>query len=149
MSEDAISSGAAPPAGVAFARVKRGEEMFQALRRELGVTSFGINLMSLHPGQRLRVHLHERQEEVYLVLEGTLTILIEGEPHQIGPDELVRVGPEVRRQLTNPRKERLVLLALGGSGEHQGRDGRAWTDWDEEGPGREPREVPLPDDLPL
>ena len=137
------------PEGVAFARLDRGEEMFQSLRRELGVESFGINLMSLRPGQRLRVHRHERQEEVYLVLEGNLTLLIEGEPHEVGPDGLVRVGPQVRRQLTNPHKERLVLLALGGSGEHEGRDGLAWIDWDEEGPGREPREVPLPDDLPL
>jgi mannose-6-phosphate isomerase-like protein (cupin superfamily) len=139
----------AAPDGVSFASLNRGEEMFQSVRRELGVESFGINLMSLHPGQRLRVHRHERQEEVYLVLEGTLTLLIEGEPHVLGPDQLARVGPEVRRQLTNPTKERVVLLALGGSGEHEGRDGLAWLDWDEEGPGREPREIPLPDDLPV
>ena len=134
---------------VAFAQLQRGAEMFQSLRRELGVESFGINLMSLRPGQRLRVHRHERQEEVYLVLEGTLTLLIEGEPHELGPDQLARVGPEVRRQLTNPTKEPVVVLALGGSGEHEGRDGLAWTDWDEEGPGREPRDIPLPDDLPV
>ncbi|MBS1862646.1 MAG: cupin domain-containing protein [Actinobacteria bacterium] len=139
----------AAPEGVAFAELNRGEETFQSLRRELGVEGFGINLMSLRPGQRLRVHRHQRQEEVYLVLEGNLTLLIEGEPHEVGPDELVRVGPEVRRQLTNPHRERLVLLALGGSGEHDGRDGLAWTDWDEEGPGRTPREVPAPDDLPI
>jgi hypothetical protein len=42
----------------------------------------------------------------------------------------------------------LSVLALGGAGEHQGRDGRAWTSWDEGGPGRSPQEVPLPDDLP-
>jgi uncharacterized cupin superfamily protein len=135
--------------GIAFAELNRGAEMFQSLRRELGVESFGINLMSLRPGQRLRVHRHERQEEVYLVLEGTLTLLIEGEPHELGPDRLARVAPEVRRQLTNATKEPVVLLALGGSGEHEGRDGLAWVDWDEEGPGREPREVPLPDDLPV
>jgi uncharacterized cupin superfamily protein len=134
---------------VAFAKLERGEEMFQSLRRPLGVESFGINLMSLHPGQRLRVHRHERQEEVYLVLEGMLTLLIEGEPHEVGPDGLARVGPELRRQLTNPTKERVVLLALGGSGVHEGRDGLAWADWDEEGPGREPRDIPLPDDLPV
>jgi mannose-6-phosphate isomerase-like protein (cupin superfamily) len=135
--------------GVGFAQLQRGADMFQSLRRELGVESFGINLMSLHPGQRLRVHRHERQEEVYLVLEGTLTLLIEGEPHELGPDHLARVAPGVRRQLTNPTSERVVLLALGGSGEHEGRDGLAWVDWDEEGPGREPRDIPLPEDLPL
>ena len=42
----------------------------------------------------------------------------------------------------------LVVLALGGYGEHEGRDGRAWADWEEEGEGRSPQEVPLPDDLP-
>lgn len=141
MADDAIQE------EVAFAELERGAEMFQSLRRELGVESFGINLMSLRPGQRLRVHRHQRQEEVYLVLEGTLTLLIEGEPHVLGPDHLARVGPRVRRQLTNPTKEPVVLLALGGSGEHEGRDGLAWVDWDEEGPGREPREVPLPEDL--
>ena len=54
--------------------------MFQTLRRELGVTSFGINALTLQPKQRLRVHRHERQEEVYLVLEGELTLIVEGEP---------------------------------------------------------------------
>ena len=135
--------------GTGFAQLQRGADMFQSVRRELGVESFGINLMSLRPGQRLRVHRHERQEEVYLVLEGTLTLLIEGEPHELGPDHLARVGPEVRRQLTNPTKEPVVLLALGGSGEHEGRDGLAWDGWDDDGPGREPREIPLPDDLPI
>ena len=135
--------------GIGFAQLQRGADMFQSVRRELGVESFGINLMSLRSGQRLRVHRHRHQEEVYLVLEGTLTLLIEGEPHELGPDHLARVGPEVRRQLTNPTKEPVVLLALGGSGEHEGRDGLAWDGWDDDGPGREPREIPLPDDLPI
>ena len=136
--------------GTARARLQPdAENRFVRLRAELGVTSFGLNQIVLHAGQRGRIHAHERQEEVYLVLEGTLTLLIEGEPHVLGPDHLARVGPEIRRQLTNPTSERVVLLALGGSGEHEGRDGLAWTDWDDDGPGREPREIPLPDDLPI
>lgn len=134
---------------VSYAQLERGTEMFQSLRRELDLESFGINLMILRPGQRLRIHRHERQDEVYLVLEGTLTLLIEGAPHELGVDQLARVGPGTRRQLTNPHPERLVILALGGAGKHEGRDGLAWSDWEEEGPGREPREVPLPDDLPI
>jgi uncharacterized cupin superfamily protein len=122
--------------------------MFQTLRRELGVTSFGINLMTLAPKQRLRVHRHENQEEVYLVLEGTLTLIVEGEEHVLAQGTLARVAPEQRRQLTNPTSEPVVLLALGGSGEHVGRDGIAWSSWDEGGEGRSPQDVPLPDDLP-
>jgi quercetin dioxygenase-like cupin family protein len=122
--------------------------MFQTLRRDLGVTSFGINSLTLAPRQRLRVHRHEQQEEVYLVLEGELTLIVEGEPNVLPQGTLVRVPPELRRQLTNPTAARVVVLALGGSGEHVGRDGRAWAGWDEEGEGRSPQEVPLPDDLP-
>lgn len=134
---------------VSYTKLGRGEEMFQTLRRELGAESFGINLITLQPGQRLRVHRHQGQEEVYLVLEGRLTLLVESEPHELAVDDLARVGPETRRQLTNPHQERVIVLALGGSGQHEGRDALAWVDWDEEGPGREPREVPLPEDLPV
>ncbi len=123
-------------------------ERFQSLRRLLGATSLGLNLIVLEPGQRGRIHAHERQEEIYFVLEGELTLLVDRTPHRLGPDQVVRVAPAVRRQLVNAGPARLVLLALGAHGEHVGRDGLAWTDWDEAGPGRPPREVPLPDDLP-
>jgi mannose-6-phosphate isomerase-like protein (cupin superfamily) len=124
-------------------------ERFQLLRRELGVESFGVNLIVLRPRQRGRIHAHDRQEEVYLVLEGALTIVIEGVEQRLGADELIRVGPAVRRQLVNAGTERLVLLALGAAGEHEGRDGRAWESWQDRGPGAPPQEVPAPADLPV
>jgi uncharacterized cupin superfamily protein len=123
-------------------------ERFQSLRRELGVQSFGMNLITLQARERGRIHAHQRQEEVYLVLEGELTLVVEGEEHMLGQGRLARLAPRVRRQLVNRGPERLVLLALGGSGEHAGRDGRAWEDWRETGEGRVPQEVPLPEDLP-
>jgi mannose-6-phosphate isomerase-like protein (cupin superfamily) len=123
-------------------------ERFVLLRRALGVRAFGINLIVLQPGERGRIHAHERQEEVYLVLEGELTLSVEGEEHVLCRGELVRVAPSVRRQLINRGAERLGLLALGGSGEHVGRDGRAWESWEEDGDGRPPSEIALPDDLP-
>jgi mannose-6-phosphate isomerase-like protein (cupin superfamily) len=134
---------------VAFGALDRdSSERLQSLRRPLGVRSFGMNLIVLAPRQRLRIHAHEHQEEVYLVLEGELTLLVEGVEHVLGPDRLVRVGPAVRRQLVNIGPQRLVLLALGGSGEHESRDARAWRSWEDHDPGRPPAEIPLPDDLP-
>ena len=123
-------------------------ERFHTLRAALGVTSFGINEMLLRPGQRGRIHRHHRQEEVYLVLQGMLTLVVEQEERDFGPDELVRVAPEVRRQLVNRGSETLILLALGGYGEHESRDGEAFTSWDQE-KGAPPKDVPLPDDLPV
>jgi uncharacterized cupin superfamily protein len=133
---------------VRFAKIDPGADRFQRLRRDLDITSFGINLLTLRPGQRGRIHSHQRQEEVYLVLEGELTLVVEGEPHVLGKGDLARVGPDARRQLTNRSGSDVVLLALGGAGEHVGRDGRAWAEWDEGGEGRPPQEVPLPEDLP-
>ena|SRR5436305_4725223 len=134
--------------GVAVTRLEPDpDERFVPLRRQLGVTSFGMNQIVLQAGQRGRVHRHGQQEEVYLVLEGTLSLLVEGEERMLEVGELARVAPDVRRQLVNRGPDRLVLLALGGTGEHQGRDGEAFPNWDAT-EGASPQEVPLPGDLP-
>jgi mannose-6-phosphate isomerase-like protein (cupin superfamily) len=124
-----------------------GEERFQTLRKELGATSLGINLIRLAPRQRGRIHRHGVQEEVYVVLEGTLTLVVEGEPHEIGERQVVRIAPDERRQLVNTSETPLVLLAVGAGGDHPGRDGEAFESW-EDTDGRPPQEVPLPEDLP-
>jgi uncharacterized cupin superfamily protein len=121
-------------------------ERFVPLRRLLGVSTFGMNAIVFEPGQRGRIHRHERQEEVYLVLEGELTLLLEGEEHRLERGGVARVAPTVRRQLVNKHGERLVLLALGGAEPHEGRDGEAFEDWDQTS-GRPPQEVPLPADV--
>src|SRR4051795_11864696 len=134
--------------GVSYAKLDPDcEERFLPLRRILGVSSFGLNQILLRPGQRGRIHRHADQEEVYVVLAGTLTLGIEGEERELGQGELARVAPGVRRQIANRGTEDVLLLALGGHGEHVGRDGEAFTAWEQEA-GAPPQEVPLPDDLP-
>src|SRR5579863_5118749 len=115
------------------------DERFVSLRRQLGVNAFGMNLLVLQPRQRGRIHAHERQEEVYMVIEGELTLVVEGKEHVLPKDRLARVAPSVRRQLVNRGPGRLVVLALGGSDEHAGRDGRAWESWEESDEGRQPQ----------
>ena len=135
--------------GVTVARLATDDlgERFQRLRAELGVTTFGLNLIRLAPGQRGRIHRHGRQEEVYVVLAGELTLLVEGEPRTLVRWDAVRVAPDVRRQLANRGGEPLVLLALGGAEPHEGRDGLAFESWDD-AEGRPPQDVPLPADEP-
>jgi quercetin dioxygenase-like cupin family protein len=134
--------------GMARARLDLAtDERFVTLRRQLGVTSFGMNQLVLEPRQRGRIHRHAHQEEVYLVLEGTLTLLVEREEHLLARGEVVRVAPDLRRQLVNRGPDRVVLLALGGAGEHVGRDATAFDSWDDER-GAPPQKVPLPEDLP-
>jgi uncharacterized cupin superfamily protein len=113
-----------------------GEDRFQRLREDLGVQSMGVNLLRLQP----------RQQEVYVVLEGTLTLVVEREEHELRPGLVARVGPGERRQLVNASRDRVILLALGAAGDHVGRDAEAYASWDEES-GRSPQEIPLPEDL--
>jgi quercetin dioxygenase-like cupin family protein len=136
--------------GVAYARLDpHTEERFVPLRRMLGVTSFGFNQIALRPGQRGRIHRHREQEEVYVVLAGTLTLYVDGAPRDLVQGEMARVAPGVKRQLVNRQAgEDVLLLALGGAGEHVGRDGEAFAAWDQ-ARGAPPQEVPLPEDLPV
>lgn len=125
------------------------DERFVPLRKQLGVTGFGINQLTLQPGQRMRIHRHAGQEEVYIVIEGRLTVFVEGAAAQtLAAGELMRVAPEIRRQLANTHREQVTLVALGSTGEgHESRDAEAFNTWDET-TGGQPRDVPLPDDLP-
>ncbi|MDA0163173.1 cupin domain-containing protein [Solirubrobacter ginsenosidimutans] len=124
------------------------EERFTSLRRELGVSTFGINQIILRPGQRGRIHRHKTQEEVYIVLSGTLTIVYEDEVKALGQGEIARVGPEVRRYIANRHPEDVLLIALGGALEHVGRDGEAFATWEDTEP-TSPQELPLPPDEPV
>lgn len=137
-----------PEPGVGRARLDPdSSERFVGLGKQLGVTSFGLNQMILQPRQRGRIHRHERQEEVYLVLEGELTVSIEGADERLREGELIRVDADVRRQLINRSAARVLFLAIGGAGEHRGRDGEAFASW-EATVGTPPQELPLPEDLP-
>src|SRR3954451_24066749 len=105
--------------GVSFAQLDPDtEERFLPLRRMLGVSSFGLNQIILRPGQRGRIHRHKTQEEVYIVLEGTLSLVFEDEVKELRKGEIARVGPEVRRYIANRHPEDVLLIALGGALEH-------------------------------
>lgn len=134
--------------GITISRIDAASsERFQSLRRELGITTFGLNVMRLAPGQRGRIHRHLGQEEAFLVLDGRLTIVAEGEERDLAIGEICRVAPDIRRQLVNRGPDPLVLLALGGASPHDGRDGVAYASWDDED-GGPPADIPLPEDLP-
>ena len=134
--------------GVSFAKFDlEAGERFVRLRGELGIESFGLNLLLFEPGQGSRIHRHERQEEAYVVLEGTLTLELDGgEIHTLRYGDVARVAPGLRRQLSNRGEDRLALLAMGGAEPHEGRDGVAYRSWDDT-EGKAPKDVPLPDDL--
>lgn len=141
-------AGVALPEGVEITHLAAtADDRMVRLRAPLDVRSFGINQIILEPGQRNRIHSHTAQEEVYTVLAGTLTLVIEGEMHEFEAGAVVKVAPGVRRQLVNHHREPLSVLAVGGlaAHRHNAHDGEAFLSWDDAVP-RPVGDVPLPED---
>lgn len=72
-------------------------------RRSLGVTSFGINIVSIDSGEQIPEHdeTDRDQEEVFIVLTGSPAIVIDGEEIPIETGSFVRVDPEHKRYVRN------------------------------------------------
>jgi mannose-6-phosphate isomerase-like protein (cupin superfamily) len=88
---------------------------FVKARAELGVTSFGMQVIQLPPNYSdypLHDHAESGQEEVFLALTGSGWIEIDDERVELEPDMLVRVGPQPKRKIfAGPQG--LRVLALG------------------------------------
>jgi mannose-6-phosphate isomerase-like protein (cupin superfamily) len=98
---------------------------FRKVRKELGVTAFGVNAVVIPPGYTSGRHLHERQEELYFVHSGTIEFRFgDGDTQTLGPGGFARVDPSTVRQLRNVSEtEDAVYVAVGGAGGYVGRDG--------------------------
>jgi hypothetical protein len=84
-------------------------------RAELGVTSFGLQVLDLPPNLEAypeHDHAESGQEEVFVTLRGSGEIELDGERVPLDPETMVRVGPAVRRKLW-PGPDGMRVLALG------------------------------------
>jgi uncharacterized cupin superfamily protein len=72
-------------------------------RRSLGLQSFGMNVVELPPGETIPEHteVESDQEEVFIVLEGEPTMVIDGVDHPAPAGTFVRLDPEPRRTVAN------------------------------------------------
>jgi uncharacterized cupin superfamily protein len=76
---------------------------WELVRRTLGVHAFGLNVVEIPPGEAIPEH-DERardQEEVFLVLSGSPTLVIDGEEHPAREGTFARLDPEHRRTVRN------------------------------------------------
>ena len=101
------------------------EPGFRKVRRELGVTAFGVNAIELPAGLETSGHFHDEQEELYFVHRGRIEMTFnEGDAHVLGPGGLARVDASTVRKIKNVGDEPAVYLIAGGKGGYVGRDGR-------------------------
>ncbi len=98
---------------------------FRKVRKELGVTAFGVNAVVMPPGYASGRHLHERQEELYFVHRGTIEFTFgDDETQAARPGGFARVDAATVRSLRNVSEtEDAVYVCVGGAGGYVGRDG--------------------------
>ncbi len=98
---------------------------FRKVRRELGVTAFGVNGLVLPAGYETGRHYHDEQEELYFVHEGQVHITLgDDSVHELGPGGLARVDAATVRRIKNVGDGPAVLLVVGGKDGYVGRDGK-------------------------
>ena len=103
--------------------VRRIDEMeaivrgsFKKARAELGVSSFGIQVIDMPPNVDAypeHDHYQDGQEEVYVAMRGGGEIEIDGERHPIDAETMVRVSAGTKRKLY-PGEEGMRVLVIGG-----------------------------------
>jgi quercetin dioxygenase-like cupin family protein len=110
--------------------IKRTEEMeaiFGGIvcraRASLGATSLGMQVMQFPPGwEGYPNHDHVNdsadendlgQEEIYVALGGSATLLIDGDEYALEPGVLARVGPGQKRRIL-PGPDGFRMVAVGG-----------------------------------
>jgi mannose-6-phosphate isomerase-like protein (cupin superfamily) len=112
------------PVGYAFGSIdEMGDGAFRKVRRELGVTAFGVNVLVLAPGIVGRPHYHDEQDELYFVHAGRARFDVGGESRELGPGDMCHVESTTPRRLTNVGDEDLIMLVVGAKDGYVGRDG--------------------------
>lgn len=88
---------------------------WRLVRRTLGVESFGVNVVDIPPGEQIPEHdeTTRDQEEVFYVLSGSPTLVIDGEDHPVRAGTYARLDPEHARTVRNDgaRPARVLIIS--------------------------------------
>ena len=100
--------------GYAFSSIDElGEGFgFRKVRRALGITAFGANVVVYPPHYDGFNHYHDEQDELYFVHSGRARFEVGAEARELGPGGMVHVESTTPRKVSNIGDEPLVLLRL-------------------------------------
>ena len=90
---------------------------FKQVRTAVGGTAFGINIMDLPPnadGYPEHDHSHDGQEEMYVTLNGSGVMQIEGDEVTLDANTIIRVAAGTKRKVL-PGNDGVRLLVVGGT----------------------------------
>ena len=104
--------------GAGFLIADRGElertGNWSLVRRSVGCKSFGVNMVDIPPGESIPEHdeTDRDQEELFFVVSGSPSIVIDGEAHAAPQGTFARVDPARRRTVRNDGSEPCSVLIV-------------------------------------
>src|SRR3954451_17997902 len=105
-----------------------GECTWLLARKALGTGAFGYNLVEIAPGGQIPEHDEGRsgQVELYAILEGEATMLLDGEEHPAPAGTFDSIEPAATRQILN-RSDAPVTALLSDARPGGATDPRSWA----------------------
>ena len=98
---------------------------FRKVRKEMGVTAFGVNVLVRPPGYETKWHYHDLQEELYFVHRGSIEMQFgDGSTHLLGEGCFARVDAATVRRIRILGPGDTVYVCAGGRDGYIGHDGR-------------------------
>jgi quercetin dioxygenase-like cupin family protein len=85
---------------------------WRLVRRTLGLQAFGMNLVEIPPGEQIPEHdeTDRDQEEVFYVVAGRPTLVVDGEEQSARAGTFARLDPDHRRTVRNDGEEPATVL---------------------------------------
>jgi quercetin dioxygenase-like cupin family protein len=99
---------------------------FRKIRKELGVTAFGVNAIVLPPTYETGSHYHDEQEELYFLHQGEVEFSFgDGSTQKLTAGGLAWVDAQTPRKVKNlSESEEAIYVVVGGKDGYVGRDGK-------------------------
>jgi uncharacterized cupin superfamily protein len=84
------------------------------VRRSLDCQALGVNLVEIAPGESIPEHdeTERDQEELFFVISGSPTLVIDGEEHSAPAGTFARLDPSHRRTVRNQVSEPASVLIV-------------------------------------
>lgn len=99
-------------------------------RKELDSPELGVSRFTFPPGERFPfAHRHGQQHESYVIVTGSGRIKLDDEIVELAPWDVLRVDPEVTRQI-EAGPDGLDLICIGGNRPEGGDGERVEGFWD-------------------
>ena len=87
--------------------------LYRLVNEDVGSKQIGVLFVELKPYVSYPgLHYHKNRESVYMVLEGTATLLLDGKEHQIKPRHVIYISPGAVHGIINTGETGLKMVEV-------------------------------------